>query len=154
MSGCPDSPSCCMHAFYTQSRIFRNFSACSAFSKLAFCSAKGGRVGVCAVGARSIANTCSSCLKSLCSTMQTFRAVLLCNNPDIQRFWACFKQWPFRSRSCAAVQLALYGPFANSWGGLQPLLACREGQTGPAVTCMLFIPKVNFSATFRHVRPF
>ena len=37
--------------------------------------------------------------------------------------------------------------------GGTPAASCREVQTGPAVTCMLFIPKVNFSATFRHVRP-
>ena len=46
LSGSPNRPSCYMHAFYTQSRIFRNFSACSAFPKLAFCSAKGGLVGL------------------------------------------------------------------------------------------------------------
>ena len=37
--------------------------------------------------------------------------------------------------------------------GGTPAASCREGQTAPAVTCMLFIPKVEFSATFRHVRP-
>ena len=61
LSGCPDSPSCCMHAFYTQSRIFRNFSACPDIPKLAFCPAKGGLVGVCAVGSQAITNACSSC---------------------------------------------------------------------------------------------
>ena len=37
--------------------------------------------------------------------------------------------------------------------GGTPAASCREVRSGPAVTCMLFIPKVNFSATFRHVRP-
>ena len=54
LSGSPDSPSCCMHAFYTQSRIFRNFSACLAFPKLVFCSAKDRLMGVCAVGAQAL----------------------------------------------------------------------------------------------------
>ena len=38
--------------------------------------------------------------------------------------------------------------------GGTPAASCREVRTGPAVTCMLFIPRVEFSATFRHVRPF
>ena len=46
LSGSRVSPSCCVHAFYTQSRIFRNFSACLVFPKLVFCSAKGGLVGL------------------------------------------------------------------------------------------------------------
>ena len=35
--------------------------------------------------------------------------------------------------------------------GGTPAASCREGQTAPAVVCMLFIPRVEFSATFRHV---
>ena len=92
LSGCPDSPSCCMHAFYTRSRIFRNFLACLVFPKLVFCSAKDRLMGVCAVGAQATTNACSSCSKPPCITIQTFRAVILCNNSYLQRFWACFKQ--------------------------------------------------------------
>ena len=36
--------------------------------------------------------------------------------------------------------------------GGTPAASCRDVRTAPAVTCMLFIPKVNFSATFRRVR--
>ena len=35
--------------------------------------------------------------------------------------------------------------------GGTPAASCREGQTASAVVCMLFIPRVEFSATFRHV---
>ena len=37
--------------------------------------------------------------------------------------------------------------------GGTPAASCRVVRTGPAVTCMLFVPKVEFSDTFRHVRP-
>ena len=63
LSGRPDSPSCCMHAFYTQTRIFRNFLACLVFPKLVFCSVEHGLVGMCVVGAQATTNACSSCLK-------------------------------------------------------------------------------------------
>ena len=69
LSGRPDSPSYCMHAFYTQSRIFRNFSACLVFPKLVFCSVEHGLVGVCAVGAQATTNACSSCSKPHCITI-------------------------------------------------------------------------------------
>ena len=60
MSGQPQLLHAC---FYTQSRIFRNFSACLVFPKLVFCSAKDRLMGVCAVGAQATTNACSSCLK-------------------------------------------------------------------------------------------
>ena len=53
------------------------------------------------------------CLKSLCSK-QIFRAVFLCNNPYLQRFWACLKQSPFRSCCCAAVYRADWEPATTS----------------------------------------
>ena len=35
--------------------------------------------------------------------------------------------------------------------GGTPAASCRDVRTAPAVVCMLFIPRVEFSATFRHV---
>ena len=50
-------------------------------------------------------------------------------------------------RSCAVGAVrAIY----ELMGGT-PAASCREGQTAPAIVCMLFIPRVEFSATFRHV---
>ena len=92
LSSCLNRPSCCMHAFYTQGQFFRNFSACSAIKKLAFCSAKERLMGVCTVGAQATTNACGSCLKIPSITMQTFKAGILCNKSYLQRFWACFKQ--------------------------------------------------------------
>ena len=37
--------------------------------------------------------------------------------------------------------------------GGTPAASCRVVRTAPAAVCMLFIPKVEFSATFRRVRP-
>ena len=64
LSGRPGSTTCCMHAFYTQTRIFRNFLACLVFPKLVFCSVEHGLVGVCVVGAQATTNACSSCSKA------------------------------------------------------------------------------------------
>ena len=45
------------------------------------------------------------------------------------------------------MQLALYGPFANSWGGLQPLLVRKARQPELLHACFLY-PKSNFPQLF------
>ena len=45
------------------------------------------------------------------------------------------------------MQLALYGPFANSWGGLQPLLVGKARQPHLLYACFLY-PDSNFPQLF------
>ena len=45
------------------------------------------------------------------------------------------------------MQLALYGPFANSWGGLQPLLVGKARQPQLLYACFLY-PDSNFPQLF------